>query len=119
MTGKMSPRLLSICGVTLAVCMLGVFSFTQFAPENHSGGNRNHSAAYAKQITRDLSPLPNQNSRLRIVISLRNFDSDHGIEPPMYLPEFPISHAINQFDLELPLSQSLAILNPTTRSPPA
>ena len=116
MTVKMPPRLVSICGVLMAVCLVGAFSFIQVTSENQANGHRNDSTAYAKQITRDLSPLPNQNSRSRIVTLLRNFDLAVGIEQSMHL--FLVLQGIIPLDTELLNPQSLTVSNPTIRAPP-
>ena len=98
---------------------MGAFLFSQIAPENQVGGNQNDSTAYAKQITRNLYPLPNRIARSEIVVSLRKPYLNGGIEQPTRLFALPMHHAIKPFVFELLNPQPLPVFNPTTRSPPA
>lgn len=119
MTGKMSPRLSSLCGALILVCMFGAFAFPHAAFESQAKGNHNDSISYAKQTIWDLSPLPNRGVRPRVLAAMRNVELEHGVAQPLFLSTFPTPYVINSHITELPLPQSLAVFNPTTRSPPS
>ncbi len=120
MINKMPPRLASICGALILVCLFGAFSFPRTVFESRAKGNQNSSIRYAKQTIWDLSPLPNRNARSRIIPLMRDAELFRGIAQPLHsLFVFLFPSVINRSVVELPPPQSLAVFHPTTRSPPA
>ena len=118
MTGKMPHRLPSICGALIVFCLVGVFSPPHAAVDNLAEGNQHNSISYAKQTIQDSSPLPNTGGRYRFITFARNARLDYGLAQPLFLSTFPSPYVINPLLVELPVPQSLAVFNPTTRSPP-
>lgn len=99
-------------------CLFSAVSLTHTALESLTEANHNNSISYAKQTIQDSSPLPNHNLRSRFITLARNARLDYGIVQPLFLSTFPSPYAINPLIVELPPPQSLAVFNPTTRSPP-
>ncbi|MDR1534148.1 MAG: hypothetical protein LBU64_03510 [Planctomycetota bacterium] len=119
MTDKIPPRLAPICGALALVCLLGAFSPSRTALESQTEGNRNDSIGYARQIVWDLFLLSNRKIRSRIITFVRNADLDHGLAQSLYSSPFTSPSVINSLVESPPPPQSLAVSNPTTRSPPA
>ena len=118
MTAIMPTRLISTYG-TLSVCLIITFSVAYITSESRIDANRTDSTAYAKQLVLDITPFPNEDNRYRPVMSLMDSDLDQDIEQPVRLSGFPASYAMHSFGVELLNPQSLAVSNPSTRSPPA
>jgi hypothetical protein len=115
MTGKIPSRLAPLCGALILVCLLGAFLPPQAAFEDRTEGNQNDSIGYARQIVWDMFLLSNRKIRSGIITFVRNTDLDHGIAQSLYPSTF--SFVVNPV-VEPSNPQSLAVANPTTRSPP-
>lgn len=102
----------------MLLCLFGVSSLPHAALESQANGSRSSSINYAKQTIRDSSPLPNQSARSRFVTPMRNAKLDYGIVQPLFLSTLPSPYVISPLVVELSIPQSLAVFNPTTRSPP-
>lgn len=103
----------------MLVCLFGAVSFPHSASESQNASNNNDSISYAKQTIWDSSPLGNRNIRSRLVAATRNAKLEQALPQPLFLSTPPSPYVINLLIVESPTPQSLAIFNPTTRSPPA
>jgi hypothetical protein len=118
MAGKMPFRLASIGGTLILVCLFGSVSLPRALFDSQTESNQADSIRYAKQIIWDLSPLPNQSVRSRVMAPVRHADLFHCAARALHLSTLAPPAVINHSLDELPRLQSLAVFNPTTRSPP-
>lgn len=118
MTGKASSRLTFLCRALILPCIVGIVFFPQTEFKNRNADRQGDSLGCVKQTVCDVSLLPNQNIRFRNISSTRNTGVEHGLAQSPYLFTLPSSCALIPFHTGLQNPQSLAVHNPTTRSPP-
>ncbi|MCC8190267.1 MAG: hypothetical protein LIP77_06460 [Planctomycetes bacterium] len=117
-TGRI-PKRAAICQAMLLVCLSGVVLLPLTAIDSQTTDFPHDPARYARQTICDLPFLPNLRTGVRKTQSPWSTGAFHGLDqPPFHFAALPARVGVS-FTIELRNPQSLAVCNPTTRSPPA